>query len=108
MRAASRWSVNSVWQNGWISQRSLPARSACRFAAAFADELDRWFEGRPVIARPVSLPARGYRWSRRNSVLATSLAVCLFFAAAVITRQVQTWKLENKVRENELVRNSVV
>jgi tetratricopeptide (TPR) repeat protein/TolB-like protein/tRNA A-37 threonylcarbamoyl transferase component Bud32 len=92
-----------------ICARCLERDPTLRYqsAAALADELDRWLEGRPVIARPVSLPARGYRWSRRNPVLAISLAVCLFFAAAVITRQVQTWKLENKVRENELVRNSV-
>jgi serine/threonine protein kinase/tetratricopeptide (TPR) repeat protein len=92
-----------------ICARCLERDPSLRYqsAAALADELDRWLEGRPVMARPVSLPARGYRWSRRNPVLAISLAVCLFFAAAVITRQVQTWKLENKVRENELVRNSV-
>jgi serine/threonine protein kinase/tetratricopeptide (TPR) repeat protein len=76
-------------------------------AAALAEDLDRWLEGRPVKARPVSPPARVYRWSRRNPILAISLAACLFFAAAVVTRQVQTWKLENKVRESELARNSV-
>jgi serine/threonine protein kinase/Tfp pilus assembly protein PilF len=76
-------------------------------AAALAEELDRWLEGRPIKARPVSPPARLYRWSRRNPLIATTLAVCLFFAAAVVTRQIQSWKLENKVRENELARNSV-
>lgn len=76
-------------------------------AAALAEELDRWLEGRPIRARPVSAPARLYRWSRRNPLLAGSLAVCLFFGAAVIARQIQNWKLENKVRENELARNSV-
>jgi serine/threonine protein kinase/tetratricopeptide (TPR) repeat protein len=76
-------------------------------AAALADELDRWLEGRPIQARPVSPPARLYRWSRRNPLLAGSLAICLFFGAAVVTRQIQSWKLETKVRENELARNSV-
>jgi len=76
-------------------------------AAALAEDLDRWLEGRPIKARPVSPPARVYRWSRRNPILAISLATCLFFAAAVVTRQIQTWKLENKVRESELARNSV-
>jgi serine/threonine protein kinase/tetratricopeptide (TPR) repeat protein len=76
-------------------------------AAGLADELDRWLEGRPVIARPVSLPARVYRWSRRNPILATSLAICLLFGAAIAARQVQSWRLENEVRENELARNSV-
>src|SRR2546423_10257493 len=58
-------------------------------AAALAEELDRWLGGRPIQARPVSPPARLYRWSRRNPLLAGSLAICLFFGAAVITRQIQ-------------------
>jgi len=76
-------------------------------ADALADDLDLWLEGRPVKARPVSLPARGYRWSRRNPILATSLAICLLSAATIITRQVQTWKLQKTIRESELVKNSV-
>jgi serine/threonine protein kinase/tetratricopeptide (TPR) repeat protein len=76
-------------------------------AALLAEELDRWLEGRPIRARPVSPPARLYRWSRRNPLLAGSLAICLFFGAAVVARQIQSWKLETKVRENESARNSV-
>src|SRR5437588_617648 len=76
-------------------------------AGALAQELERWLEGRPIAARPVSPPARLYRWSRRNPILATSLAVCLFFGTAVVTRQVQNWKLGNKLRENELTKNSI-
>src|SRR5713101_6627198 len=76
-------------------------------AAALAEDLDRWLEGRPVKARPVSPPERLYRWSRRNPILAGSLAICLFFGITVVTRQVQNWKLKNKLRENELTKNSV-
>src|SRR5438067_2841308 len=76
-------------------------------AAALADELDRWLEGRPIKARPVSPPARLYRWSRRNPILATSLAICLLLGATIAARQVQSWKLETKVRESELARHSV-
>jgi serine/threonine protein kinase/tetratricopeptide (TPR) repeat protein len=76
-------------------------------AVALAEDLDLWLEGRPVKARPVSTPARLYRWSRRNPVLAGTLTACLFFGAAIATRQIQSWKLENKVRDNELARNSV-
>ena len=77
-------------------------------ADALAEDLDRWLEGRPVKARPVSPPARVYRWSRRNPILAVSLAACLVFGGLIAARQIQSWKLENKVRENELARNSVV
>ena len=76
-------------------------------AAALAEDLDRWLEGRPVKARPVSPPERLYRWSRRNPILSGSLAICLFLGAATAARQVQSWKLANKLRENELERNSV-
>src|ERR1700730_8220652 len=34
-------------------------------------------------------------------------AACFFHGAAIATRQIQSWKLENQVRENELARNSV-
>jgi serine/threonine protein kinase/tetratricopeptide (TPR) repeat protein len=76
-------------------------------AGALAEDLERWLEGRPVKARPVSPPTRVYRWSRRNPILAASLAVCLVFGGVIAARQVQSWKLENKVRESELARNSV-
>ena len=76
-------------------------------AAALAEDLDRWLEGRPVKARPVLPPERLYRWSRRNPILSGSLAICLFLGAAAAARQVQSWKLANKLRENELERNSV-
>jgi serine/threonine protein kinase/tetratricopeptide (TPR) repeat protein len=75
--------------------------------AALAEDLDRWLEGRPITARRVSPPARLYRWSRRNPVLALSFAVCLLFGAAVIIRQLKSSRLENQVRENQLARNSV-
>src|SRR5205085_8143290 len=46
-------------------------------------------------------------WSRRNPILAGSLAICLFFGGGVVARQIQNRKLERRVRENELVRNSI-
>jgi tetratricopeptide (TPR) repeat protein len=39
--------------------------------------LERWLEGRSIIARPVSPPIRVWRWSRRNPKLAASVAACL-------------------------------
>jgi serine/threonine protein kinase/tetratricopeptide (TPR) repeat protein len=76
-------------------------------AAELSADLKRWLEGRPIKARPISPVGRLYRWSRRNPIVATSVAICLFFGAAVIARHIQTWKLENKLRENEFSHNSV-
>jgi TolB-like protein/tRNA A-37 threonylcarbamoyl transferase component Bud32/Tfp pilus assembly protein PilF len=53
-------------------------------ADALAEDLERWFEGRPIIARPVGAPARAWRWSRRNPILGAAVAACLLLAAAVV------------------------
>ncbi len=52
-------------------------------AAALAEDLERWLEGRPIIARPVRAPARVWRWSRRNPVLAAAATTCLLLMLAV-------------------------
>jgi TolB-like protein/Tfp pilus assembly protein PilF/tRNA A-37 threonylcarbamoyl transferase component Bud32 len=53
-------------------------------AGALAEDLERWLEGRPIIARPVRTPARVFRWSRHNPILATAGTVCLLLALAVV------------------------
>jgi len=50
-----------------------------RSAGDLAEDLERWLEGRPIVARPVSPPVRIWRWSKRNPKLASSVA-----AAAVL------------------------
>ena len=53
-------------------------------AGALAEDLERWLEERPIIARPVRAPARVFRWSRRNPILASAGTACLLLALAVV------------------------
>jgi eukaryotic-like serine/threonine-protein kinase len=53
-------------------------------ALALAEDLERWLEGRPISARPISAPARIWRWSRRNpKLVATGVAGLVLGAAAI-------------------------
>ena len=51
-------------------------------AAALADELTRWLDGRPILARPIPRIERAARLCRRNPVVA-SLCLTLVLTAAV-------------------------
>src|SRR5207247_65718 len=56
-----------------------------RSAGALAEDLERWLEGRSIIARPVSLPLRLWRWSKRNRMTAAMTALSLALATVVGT-----------------------
>ncbi len=46
-------------------------------AAEFADDLDRFREGKPIKARPTQVWERGLKWSKRRPLAATFLALGL-------------------------------
>ena len=58
-------------------------------AGDLAEDLERWLEGRPIVARPVLPPVRLWRWARRNPVVAGSFAACLLFAIVAGARQIR-------------------
>jgi serine/threonine protein kinase/tetratricopeptide (TPR) repeat protein len=61
-----------------VCARCLERDPTARYHSAgdVAEDLERWVDGRPVIARPVSPPVRIWRWAKRNPKLAASVAGC--------------------------------
>ena len=69
-----------------ICARCLERDPKARYQSAgdLATDLERWLKGLPIVARPVSAPARIWRWSRRNpKLVATGVAGLLLGAAAI-------------------------
>src|SRR2546429_8458377 len=69
-----------------ICARCLERDPKARYQAAgdLAADLERWLDGRPIIARPVSPPVQILRWSRRiSNLLGAATAGLLLGAAAV-------------------------
>jgi WD40 repeat protein len=58
-------------------------------AGALADDLRRFGEGRPILARPVSRAERIWRWAKRNPTAAT--LGCAFFGALLAGTIVSTF-----------------
>jgi TolB-like protein/Tfp pilus assembly protein PilF len=69
-----------------ICVRCLERDPKARYQSAgdLATDLERWLDGRPIIARPISVPTRVGRWSRRNPKLIATGAACLLFGAATM------------------------
>ena len=69
-----------------ICARCLERDPKARYQSAgnLAADLERWLEGRPIIARPVSPPARIWRWSRRNPKLVGASIASLILGAATV------------------------
>jgi serine/threonine protein kinase/tetratricopeptide (TPR) repeat protein len=70
-----------------ICARCLEREPSARYhsAGGLATDLERWLEGRPIVARPVSPPTRIWRWAKRNPKLAASVAGCILGALAIAT-----------------------
>jgi WD40 repeat protein len=66
-------------------------------AAAFAEDLRRFLDGEPIVARPIGLWERGLKWAKRRPAIAT-LSTALILVALVgmggITREWRTAEAE--------------
>ena len=68
-----------------ITAHCLERDPAKRYSCAgdVAEDLERWLTGRPILARRVLVPARLWRWSRRNPLLAAAATGCLVLFAVI-------------------------
>jgi TolB-like protein/tRNA A-37 threonylcarbamoyl transferase component Bud32 len=68
-----------------ICAKSLEREPGARYRSAgdLAEDLERWLEGRHIVARPVSPAARAWRWTRRNPVVA-GMAALLFLLGSTV------------------------
>jgi WD40 repeat protein len=71
-----------------ICLKCLEKEARKRYGSAqdLAEDLRRFHEGRPIVARPVGVVGRTWRWCRRNplvATLATAAAVCLLAGTAI-------------------------
>lgn len=67
-----------------ICLKCLAKEPAARYrsAEALADDLNRFADGRPIRARPISLMNRSFRWAKRYPVAAALLGLVTFLAVA--------------------------
>ncbi len=92
-----------------ICAKCLEREPALRYRSAhdLATDLERYLEGRPIIARPVSTPVQFWRWSRRNPKLAGSIGACVILAALGMIAVGTSTRLSTIVRRAEIARHSV-
>src|SRR5262249_48591125 len=71
-------------------------------ASALAEDLRRFREGEPIVARPVGAVERGVKWARRRPAVAGLIVAVLLTAAAGFAGVLyQLGRVEEKRREAE-------
>ena len=92
-----------------ICAHCLERDPSARYPSAhdLAEDLERWLEGRPIIARQTLLPVRIWRWAKRNPKLVWSIAVSFVLAGAGIAGWTTSSRLEAVVAKTHIARGSV-
>jgi serine/threonine protein kinase/Flp pilus assembly protein TadD len=92
-----------------ICVRCLEREPTARYRSAYdlAEDLERWLEGRTIIARRALPPTRIWRWSRRNPKLAASIIASLTLGVAAFTWAFQNQKLGLVLQRTQLSSRSI-
>jgi serine/threonine protein kinase/tetratricopeptide (TPR) repeat protein len=74
-----------------ICAKCLEREPGARYRSAgdLAEDLERWLEGQPIAARPLSPPAQIWRWTRRNPVIEGMAALLMTLG---LVAGVMMWK----------------
>jgi serine/threonine protein kinase/Tfp pilus assembly protein PilF len=93
-----------------ICARCLERDPSTRYGSAhdLAEDLERWLEGRPIIARPLSAPAKIWRWSKRNRKLAGMVGAIILVSGAGVVAALSSTRLSSIVQNAELARHSIM
>ncbi|MEI7924345.1 MAG: serine/threonine-protein kinase [Planctomycetota bacterium] len=84
-----------------ICMKCLRKEPAERYTSAreLADDLQRFLEGRPILARPIGPLSRLYRWCNRNKALAASLMGILTLLSSLLALAITFAFVENDLRQ---------
>jgi serine/threonine protein kinase/tetratricopeptide (TPR) repeat protein len=93
-----------------ICSRCLDRNPASRYesAADLAADVERWLDDRPIVARPLSPPARLWRWARRNRAFSAAICASSILAFTAVAWQIDSWRLDQRVRNEQIASHSVV
>ncbi|TAN05602.1 MAG: serine/threonine protein kinase [Rhodanobacteraceae bacterium] len=95
-----------------ITLRCLARDTTERYpsARALAEDLARYLEGRPVIARPLNVVQRSARWARREPRLAATALLAFGLLAGGVVATTQQWYRADRnadtARANEATANA--
>ncbi len=88
-----------------ICLKCLEKEPARRYATAqaLADELDRFLNGQPVLARPIGRTGKVWRWCRRQPVRASLIAALVVVFVAGTAGVLWQWRRAQRSAEAEAV-----
>ncbi len=98
----SRWQADVPLYLDTICLKCLRKEPENRYASAaeLADELVRYQQGEPILARPVGRVERAVKWVKRNPVVAASMAGLIgIFLAAFVLVSWSVWRAEASFKE---------
>jgi serine/threonine protein kinase len=90
-----------------ICLKCLEKQASRRYATAeaLADDLGRFLEGKPILARPSGMTERAWKWAKRRPALAGILVVAV--VAAALSAGSFLWSYTRVLNERDRTRHSL-